>query len=96
MMEFEFEPGRLFHKNAENVVDAEILFPAIEDGKVWSIDSTIVSSDLRGQGVAGALLAEVVERAKAENIKLRPICSYAKQKFLRTPEYQELEWHNQA
>ncbi|MCM0582738.1 N-acetyltransferase [Weissella diestrammenae] len=93
-MDFEYEPGRLFHRNETGQVDAEILFPAIENGRVWSIDSTIVAPELRGQGVASQLLAAVIERAQAADVKLRPICSYAKKKFMTTPAYQKLEWHN--
>ncbi|MDR3190825.1 MAG: N-acetyltransferase [Lactobacillaceae bacterium] len=94
-MEFIRETGRLYHENAAGDMDAEILFPAIENDTVWSIDATYVSPGLRGQGIAGQLLAEVVALAKQENKQLRPICKYAKEKFFRTPEYQALEWHNQ-
>ncbi len=92
-MEFNYEPGRIYHENATRTVDAEILFPAIEDGRVWSINSTIVAPELRGQGVGGQLLQAVVDLAIEQDVKLRPICSYARQKFFRTPEYQTLEWH---
>lgn len=89
-MEFLREPGRLWHET-DGVVDAEILFPAINDGATWSIDHTIVAPDLRGQGIAAQMLDEVVAMAKAEGVTLRPICSYARKKFFLNPEYQALQ-----
>lgn len=92
-MEFTFEPGRLFYEQDGQVM-AEILFPAICDGKVWSIDHTYVNPALRGQGVAGKMLAEVVQRAQQAGVKLKPVCSYARQAFFRNPDYQALEYHD--
>ena len=51
-MEFTKEPGRLFHET-DGELDAEILFPEINDGQTWSIDHTYVNPSLRGQGIAG-------------------------------------------
>jgi predicted GNAT family acetyltransferase len=89
-MEFLVEPGRLWHET-DGVVDAQILFPAINDGKTWSIDSAVVAPDLRGQGIASEMLDQVVQMAKAEGVTLRPICSFARTKFFVTPEYQALQ-----
>lgn len=89
-MEFTFEPGRLYHET-DGQVDAEILFPAINDGQTWSIDYTFVDPALRGQGIAGQLLAEVVRRAQVDQVTLQPVCSYARMAFFRNPEYQALQ-----
>ncbi|QIL51128.1 N-acetyltransferase [Weissella coleopterorum] len=93
-MEFEIEPGRLLHRNEQGEIDAELIFSVIEDGRVWSIDSTNVAVQLRGQGVAGAMLTQLFEMAQQEHKLLRPVCSYAKKKFFVTPEYQKIEWHD--
>ncbi|KAA8433333.1 GNAT family N-acetyltransferase [Weissella sagaensis] len=90
-MNFTYEPGRLFHET-DGIVDAEILFPAILGGKVWSIDHTYVDPSLRGQGIAGQLLAEVVNRAKEADVQLKPVCTYARQAFFRHEEYQKLAY----
>ncbi|WP_022791419.1 GNAT family N-acetyltransferase [Weissella halotolerans] len=89
-MQFTFEPGRLFYEQDGQVL-AEILFPAIDNGRVWSINHTYVNPALRGQGVAGQMLAEVVERAQQAGVQLKPVCSYAREAFLRHPDYQALE-----
>lgn len=90
-MEFTYEPGRLFHET-DDIVDAEILFPEILGGAVWSIDHTYVDPELRGQGIAGQMLAEVVDRATKANVQLKPVCTYARQAFFRNPEYQKIAY----
>lgn len=54
------------------------------------IDHTIVDPSLRGQGIAGKLLAKVVEMAREENLKIVPVCSYAVNKLTRTDEYKDV------
>ncbi|XZO07338.1 hypothetical protein ABU186_07110 [Weissella paramesenteroides] len=49
-MEFTYEPGRLFHET-DGIVDAEILFPEILGGAVWSIDHTYVDPELRDKAL---------------------------------------------
>ncbi|WP_238530580.1 GNAT family N-acetyltransferase [Weissella koreensis] len=94
VMEFIVEPDRIIHRDAQNEIDAELVYSTIEDGKVWSIDSTNVSPELRGQGIAGMMLSQVVQMAKREHKLIRPVCSYAKKKFFMNPEYQKIEWHD--
>ena len=53
----------------------------------WSIDHTVVSPDYQGQGVAAMLIRELVNMARDEGLKLRPVCSYAKVQFERHPDY---------
>ncbi|WP_445116966.1 GNAT family N-acetyltransferase [Acinetobacter sp. WZC-1] len=45
------------------------------------IDHTIVSDELRGQGVGNKLLARVVEMAREKNIKVIPLCPFSKSVF---------------
>jgi len=54
------------------------------------IDHTIVDLTLRGQGIAGKLLAKVVEMAREENLKIIPVCSYAVVKLNRNDEYKDV------
>lgn len=92
-MEFIIEPGRLSNTAADGTLMAEILFPAINDGQTWSIDHTYVNPDLRGQGVAGQMLAQVVAMATEQGKTLKPVCSYARKAFFTNPEYQKLAVH---
>jgi len=45
---------------------------------------------LRGTGTAGRLLEGVVAHARAQNLKIIPICGYAVAWFRRHPEHQDL------
>lgn len=54
------------------------------------INHTFVSPELRGQNIAGRLLAKVVEMARNENLKVKPVCSYAVVKLTRTDEYEDI------
>jgi predicted GNAT family acetyltransferase len=76
-------------------------FELIEDGKLAYADYQIsdhvmiipyVQADpaLRGQGTAGRLMQGVLEEAKARELKVRPVCSYAAAYIQRHPEFQEV------
>lgn len=54
------------------------------------VDHTIVDPSLRGQGVAGKLLAKVVQMARTENLKIVPVCSYVVAKLTRNDEYEDI------
>lgn len=45
---------------------------------------------LRGTGAAGRLMQAVVEHARANNVKLRPLCSYAATWLMRHKEHADL------
>ncbi len=54
------------------------------------VDHTFVDPSLRGQSIAGKLLAKVVEMAREENLKIVPVCSYVVTKMSRTDEYKDV------
>jgi uncharacterized protein len=45
---------------------------------------------LRGKGVASQLMAGVMEIARAEGLKVRPLCGYASAWMWRHPEHRDL------
>ena len=57
---------------------------------VIAVDHTYVSPELRGKAIAAKLLAEVVKMARAEDLKVIPICSYAVAKLTRNDEYEDI------
>lgn len=69
---------------------------AITDGKLV-VFHTEVFPDFDGRGFAKLLLNELVRYAKAENLKIVPLCPYVSAQFNRHPEeYQEVwskNWH---
>ncbi|ANK59076.1 GNAT family N-acetyltransferase [Loigolactobacillus backii] len=89
-MGFQYEPGRYFKNDAAGRLIAEITFQELHDGTVYAIDHTFVRDDHRGEGIASQLVKAVIQRAQASNVKIMPICSYAKSFFQRKPEYQGL------
>ncbi|MFB4168563.1 GNAT family N-acetyltransferase [Virgibacillus sp. JSM 102003] len=67
----------------------EITFEPSGDN-VLIIDHTYVADELRGQGMAGKLVDRVVRYAREEGKKIKPTCSYAKDKLEKTPEYHDV------
>lgn len=61
-----------------------------EKDNVIAIDHTFVSPELRGKTIASKLLAEVVKMARAEDLKIIPVCSYAVAKLTRNDEYEDI------
>lgn len=61
-----------------------------EKENVIAVDHTFVSPELRGQNIAGRLLKSVVDMARNENLKIRPVCSYAVVKLTRNDEYEDI------
>lgn len=77
-----------FVKYDENgKVIAEITYSLTSDPNVVVADHTFVDSSLRGQGVAGKLLAALVNDMKAQNKKIKAQCSYVVKKFLEDSSY---------
>lgn len=87
-MEFQREPGRVFALAEDGGLLAEVTFPAQEGVAV--IDHTFVHESLRGQGVAGRLMAEAIACIRQQGLKARPVCSYAVSWLEKHPEHGDL------
>ena len=55
------------------------------DGDVLEANHTWTDTAYRGRGVAGRLLDALVEYAAANNLKIRPVCSYVVAAFQKDP-----------
>lgn len=62
---------------------------AIRDG-VLSIKYVFSPEALRGTGAAGRVMQGVVDAAKAQNLKIIPICGYAASWLRKHKEYHDL------
>ena len=51
------------------------------EGEKLFFESTVVSPELRGQGIAGKLFEAGVKYARENNYKIVPVCSYIVKKF---------------
>lgn len=47
------------------------------DGDTVSVNRVFVPEELRGQGAAGQIMAEIVKAAEKNGDKIVPVCSYA-------------------
>lgn len=54
------------------------------------IDHTGVGEELKGQGAGKKLVMAAVEMAREKNLKILPLCPFAKSVFEKTPEIQDV------
>ena len=81
--------NKFYVNDAEGNQVAEIVFgPTGEHLSI--IEHTDVDPSLKGQGVGKLLMAKVVEKMRAENRKVIPLCPFAKHEFDKTREYDDI------
>ena len=61
-----------------------------KEGEKLFFESTVVSPELRGQGIAGKLFEAGVKYARENNYKIVPVCSYIVKKF-ESEKYDDLK-----
>lgn len=59
-------------------------------GDVLSLTHTGVPPEIGGRGVAGDLVRTALDYARAEGLKVQPVCSYAAAFMERHPQYADL------
>lgn len=85
-MTFLHEENRIVLYSEEDALLAEITFPYIDE-KTVNINHTFVDASLRGKGIAGRLMDELISDLEARNLHAVPTCSYAVSWFTKHPEY---------
>jgi predicted GNAT family acetyltransferase len=68
---------------------AEMTYTWAGEG-MFIIDHTEVSETLKGQGVGAKLVAEAVNLARKLQVKILPLCPFAKSVFDKTAEYADV------
>jgi len=58
------------------------------------IDHTEINNQLKGKGIGKKLLFEVIEFARANKIKVKPVCDFAKSVFEKEPAYDDVYYRN--
>jgi len=72
-------------------VDGQIVFASyMRDGDTVQIRHVEAPPALRGTGAAGRLMEGIVGIARADSLKLYPICSYAVSWLRRHPEHRDV------
>ena len=69
--------------------EAELTFSVLSDALVIA-DHTAVPKALEGQGLARALVAELIDDARAQGFKIVPLCPYVNAQRARHPEWADL------
>jgi predicted GNAT family acetyltransferase len=88
-MKIEHGEGR-FYVAGDGKDLAEITYAIDQATGDLVIDHTFVSEELRGQGAGEGLVKAVVDKAREEQLKIVPVCSYAAHQFKKHPEYQDV------
>lgn len=78
-----------FYVERDGEIIAEMTYSKAGEEKII-IDHTWVDDSLRGQGVAGRLVERGVEFARAESLKVIPLCSYTKARIEKHEELQDV------
>lgn len=85
---FEKNRNRAALYDEKDNLAGESTFSASDDK--WIIDHTYVNENLRGNGYASQLIEMIVQKARNENMKIIPLCPYAKKEFEKKPEYSDV------
>lgn len=83
--QFEIHTNAVRYVDAQGNTLAEVTFPA-RDANTVDINHTYVDESLRGQGIAGQLLANVAQELEETGRRAYASCSYAAQWFAKHPE----------
>jgi uncharacterized protein len=92
MMDVRFEENAskgAFFMTENNQRLAEMTFSKAGE-KLIIIDHSDVSDQLRGQGAGKQLVEAAVVYAREKNLKILPLCPFAKSVFVKTPEFQDV------
>jgi len=78
-----------FHIDVNGKTEAKMTFVFAGPDKII-IDHTEVNEGNNGKGYGKKLVAKAVEYAREKNIKIIPLCPFAKKVFDKTPEFRDV------
>ena len=81
---------RKIEAHQEGEVIGEITYSNTNNG-MWIIDHTYVDPAHRNQQIGEQLVAEIVNWAREANVKLLPLCPFAKKEFEHQSDYQDVQ-----
>lgn len=77
----ENEEKRGFFKAVEDSKEAGVMTYTWAGPTKFIIDHTDVNPDFKGQGVGQQMVMKAIEYARANNLKIMPLCPFAKSVF---------------
>jgi len=78
-----------FHIDINGKTEAKMTFVFAGPDKII-IDHTEVNDGNNGKGYGKKMVAKAVEFAREKNIKIIPLCPFAKKVFDKTPEFKDV------
>ena len=81
--------GRYVYRPAEGGEEAELTFSKVSPTRII-VDHTGVPDSLRGQGIGQALSLRAVEDARANGVKIIPLCPFFKAQADRHPDWADV------
>lgn len=81
--------GRFTATVPDHEGEAEITYTHRGPNRI-SADHTGSPDSLRGTGAAAALVAHMIELARAEGFTIIPLCPYVRAQYLRHPDWQDV------
>lgn len=78
-----------FHIDVNGKTEAKMTFVFAGPDKII-IDHTEVNEGNNGKGYGKKMVAKAVEFAREKNIKIIPLCPFAKKVFDKTPEFKDV------
>ena len=79
----------MFYVGRDGGILAEMVY-SMSPKNEMVIEHTEVDVELEGQGVGKQLVYTAVEYARAHNLKIVPLCPFAKKVLSNTPEWQDV------
>ncbi len=77
---------RGYFKAEENGTEVGMMTYVYADSQKIIIDHTEVNPEFEGQGVGKSMVMAAVDFARENDIKILPLCTFAKSVFNKTPE----------
>ncbi|HET8839323.1 MAG TPA: GNAT family N-acetyltransferase [Flavobacteriaceae bacterium] len=77
-----------FYMSDDNGIVSELTYE-LRNGTM-AVDHTETRDNLKGQGLASQVLDFVVNYARENRLKIRPICPFVKTKFNEIPSYNDV------
>ncbi|WP_339165910.1 GNAT family N-acetyltransferase [Paenibacillus sp. FSL R5-0341] len=90
MHKVEHEPSNKRFLIQDNGDTAAVMTYVISSPELYIIDHTLVENAYRGQGLGDELIKAMVEYAREKDIKILPLCPFAKGRFERISEYADV------